>query len=113
MRVRPAQHRDLPAVRSLLRAANLPDEDVASHLATLLVGECGGTIVAAGALEPLGTSVLLRSLAVTPACRGRGWGQRVAERLLGMAAELGMGDVYLLTINAADFFAGLESRQSR
>jgi N-acetylglutamate synthase-like GNAT family acetyltransferase len=106
--IRPAQYADLAAVRALLAAEGLPDEDIGVHLATLWVGVHAGRIVAAGALEPLGAACLLRSVVIAPAHRDRGWGRRMTRHLLRFAARLGMSRVYLLTTTAADFFAGLD-----
>ncbi len=110
MKIRPAQSRDLPVIRSLLVEAGLPDEDIGAHLATMLVGEQARTVVAAGALEPLGTVALLRSVVVAPQFRGRGWGVRMSVRLLDCARGLGIRDLYLLTTTASSFFAALGFR---
>ena len=64
-------------------------------------------MVAAGALEPLGTTALLRSVVIAPQFRGRGWGRRVTDRLLDQAQRLGIRELYLLTTTAAGFFAGV------
>lgn len=105
MRIRPAAYRDLPAIRALLAAEGLPEDDIGAHLATLLAGTSHGKVVTAGALEPLGEACLLRSVVVAPECRGRGWGRRMTSRLLGFARRLRMRDVYLLTMTADQFFA--------
>lgn len=111
MRLRPARHQDLPAITALLAGESLPAEDVAGHLATFLVGEQGGMVVATGGLEALGHMGLLRSVVVTPRYRGRGWGRRIAAQLIGLARSLNIADVYLLTTTAPDFFATLGFRQ--
>lgn len=105
MKIRPARSSDLPAIRALLAAAGLPGEDVASHVATAIVGVQGRRVVACGALEPLGRAVLLRSVAVAPECRGRGWGARVTDELLALAGALGMPEAWLLTTTAERWFA--------
>jgi amino-acid N-acetyltransferase len=105
MRIRFARHADLPAVHALLAAAALDAGDIGAHLTTLQVGEQGGRIVAAGALEPLGAACLLRSVVVDSALRGRGLGQRMVASLLELAARLRIAEVYLLTTTAAEFFA--------
>ncbi len=107
MRLRPARHRDLPAIRALLATAGLPDEDIGAHLATLLAGQQLGTVIAAGALEPLGGMALLRSIVVSGEFQGRGFGQRIARRLLDQAMRLEIAEVYLLTTTATGFFARL------
>jgi amino-acid N-acetyltransferase len=107
MKLRPATCRELPAVRQLLAGAGLPDDDIDGHLATLIVGVRGGTVSACGALELLGQAALLRSVAVSPLLRGRGWGRRITTRLLDMAAGIGVREVYLLTTGAAEYFSAL------
>lgn len=107
MRIRFARAADLPAISALLALAGLPEEDIGAHLATTMVGVSRSGIVAVGALEPLGHSCLLRSVAVAPAWRGRGWGRRMSLRLLDYARSIRTPEVYLLTTTAADFFASL------
>lgn len=105
MRIRTARRGDLAAVRLLLAAAGLPAEDVGGFLATAVVGVHGGEVVACGVLEPLGRAALLRSIAVAPRWRGRGWGGRIAAELLALAAALGMPEAWLLTTTAERWFA--------
>jgi N-acetylglutamate synthase-like GNAT family acetyltransferase len=105
MKIRPGRHADLAAVTRLLDVAGLPDRDIGDHFATLFVGEQGGAIVATGALEPLGTDCLLRSVAVVPGSQGRGWGRRMTMQLLDFARAIGVGHAYLLTTGAAGYFA--------
>ena len=105
MKIRAARHRDLAAIRALLAGAGLPDEDIGAHVATLLVGEQQRAIVAAGALEPLGSAALLRSVVVAPQFRGLGWGARMTARLLDSAQRLGIHGIYLLTTTAVNFFS--------
>jgi amino-acid N-acetyltransferase len=107
MKLRPAHHRDLPVIRRLLAEASLPDQDVATCIPMMLVGEQRHALVACGALEPLGSCALLRSVVVTPALRGRGYGRRLTARLLALAADVGVRDVYLLTLDATGYFRGL------
>ena len=111
MRLRPATHRDLPAIQALVRQGQLPDGDVAEHLATFLIGEHGGTVVACGGFEVLGTIGLLRSVVVVPRWRGRGWGERLIRHLMVRAQAVGLGQFYLLTTSAGPYFTALGFRQ--
>ena len=111
MRLRPATHRDLPAIRALVRQGQLPDADVAEHLGTFLIGEQNGSVVACGGFEMHGTTGMLRSVVVAPRWRGRGWGERLVRRLMVQAQAVGLGDLYLLTTNAGPYFAALGFRQ--
>jgi amino-acid N-acetyltransferase len=104
MHLRPANHRDLPAIHALLRAGHLPDVDVVEHLTSFLVGEQGRTLALSGGLELLGRFALLRSVAVAARYRGRGWGRRIVARLILQARVLGVAELYLLTNTAEDLF---------
>ena len=56
-------------------------------------------------LERYGRHGLLRSVAVSPAWRGRGIAGALTEEILATAEREGLEAVYLLTETAADFFA--------
>jgi N-acetylglutamate synthase-like GNAT family acetyltransferase len=103
--LRPARSEDSAAVEALLRAADLPWQDVAEHLGAFIVGEQGGALVACGGLELYASDALLRSVALAPALRGRGLGRALCDTLLGVARCRGVRDLWLLTTTAADFFA--------
>jgi amino-acid N-acetyltransferase len=107
MRLRPATHRDLPAIQALVRQGQLPDGDVAEHLATFLIGEQAGEAVACGGFEVLGTIGLLRSVAVAPRWQGRGWGGRLVRQLMLQARAVGLGELFLLTTGTGPYFIRL------
>jgi arsenate reductase (glutaredoxin) len=69
--------------------------------------EAGIPIAFGGWEEIGGDDVLLRSIVVPKAKRGRGLGRCVVERLMASAGEAGKRRFYLLTLDAADFFAQL------
>jgi N-acetylglutamate synthase-like GNAT family acetyltransferase len=87
--ITPARPGDLDGVLALLEAATLPRDGVAQHFGDFLVARAGGVLVGAAGLERHGDSVLLRSLVVSPAERGRGLGRELAERVLERARALG------------------------
>ena len=98
---------DLPNLRDLLRANQLPDDDCdeqAEHFCALYRG---GELVAAGGLEPAGRYALLRSVVVQPRQRGQGLARRITEHLLQHAQREGFDAVYLLTESAEDYFVRL------
>ena len=103
-RISAAAPADAPAIRALLRAAGLPDEDFADHLAQFLVARRTGAVVGAVGCELHGRDALLRSLVVAPAARGAGLGGRLVERLADAAARRGATRFFLLTTPAAEFF---------
>lgn len=105
MEIRPARPDDLPAVHALLRASELPWEDVAPHFGAFLVGERAGAFVACAGFEHYGEAALVRSVALAPALRARGLGAALCETLLGDARRRGVRAAFLLTTTASRFFA--------
>lgn len=63
-----------------------------------------GASVGYGGYEPLGEHVLLRSIAVLPAFRGKGLGRNIVPLLLYHAYREGARTAWLLTDTAAPFF---------
>ncbi|CAN7773101.1 arsenic resistance N-acetyltransferase ArsN2 [Caballeronia sp. LjRoot31] len=107
-----ADEADLCEIQSLLRANDLPVEDISKTLIKgFLVAEgASGSVIGIGGLEQLGSSVLLRSLAVAPEARGIGIARALVARLEDNARSCGRQDVWLLTTTAERFFerAGYE-----
>jgi amino-acid N-acetyltransferase len=103
--ITPAAPADGPVIAALLRAADLPHGDIASHLGHFFVARQGGAIVGAIGLEVYAPDGLLRSLVVAPACRGRGLGAELVRRLERAAAKWGVERFWLLTTTAEAFFA--------
>jgi arsenate reductase len=95
-------------VAPLLAQAGLPTDDLAEPGRRFFCfrDERGGTVGVAG-LEIHGEDALLRSVAVAPACRGRGLGRDIVRRTLEQAALLGARRAYLLTTTAPAFFVAL------
>lgn len=97
--------RDLPALRPLLTAADLPPDELEAVLPDgLLVARAGGRLVGAVALQAAGDDGLLRSLVVDPAWRGRGLGVALVDALETLASDRGLRALYLLTETAGEFF---------
>jgi N-acetylglutamate synthase-like GNAT family acetyltransferase len=107
MKIRAAGRSDLSTIEALLQGEKLPVRGVPEHLATFLVGENDGRVVAVGGLEVHATVALLRSVAVEPAVRGRGLGLELCKALLSLARSQGVREVYLLTMSAGRFFEKL------
>jgi amino-acid N-acetyltransferase len=99
-----ARESDWEQLVGLLASSGLPAEGLEEHLPTTLVVREGGRILGSVALEMYGSDALLRSLAVSAECRGRGLGRRLAVSALDLAGSLGAARVYLLTETAASFF---------
>lgn len=101
----PATVADVRAIAALLRAAELPHEDFAPHLAHFLVARGPAGVVGAVGAEVYGGEALLRSLVVAPAARGTGLGGRLVAALERAAADWGVQRWWLLTTTAEAFFA--------
>ena len=99
---------DLSAVSQLLTSAGLPTADLTSarELRTWVL-EDKSSIVGVIALERFGCDALLRSLAVAPEYRKRGFGKELVMRLEHDAQANGITQLVLLTETAEPFFRGL------
>jgi len=102
--VQPGLKSDLPAVLTLLERRGLPQEGLSEHWQTMLVARADGKIVGSAALEIYGRYALLRSVAVAETSQGYGLGSQLTNEALELARTLGVGQVYLLTETASDFF---------
>jgi N-acetylglutamate synthase-like GNAT family acetyltransferase len=106
--IRPARPADREAVVALLLRAELPPEGLDEQFGdAYAVAEAEGRIVGAAGVEVYGGAGLLRSVAVDPQWRGRGLGAALTRERLAWAEARGLGDVYLLTSTAADYFPRL------
>ena len=102
--LRPMRPEDVPEVLTLLEEAGLPACGVAEALEGFFVAEAGGRLAGVAGLERHGRDGLLRSVAVSPAWRGRGLGGALTLEILRMAEHEGLASVYLLTETAGEFF---------
>ena len=92
-------------VRPLLERAGLPHSDIIDVRWQALLGWMEeGTVVAAGGTEICDDDVLLRSVVVEPSHQGRGVGYRLVAELETRAAAAGCSGMYLLTLDAQDYF---------
>ncbi len=105
--LRAATNDDLPAMVALLAAEGLPEGGVVTGLVHFQVLDDGDGVVAIAGIEPHGSSALLRSLVVAPAHRGQGLARRLTEHMVQHARGLGHDSLYLLTMDADQYFSGL------
>ncbi len=98
---------DVPAIEALLVQANLSIVGVRRHIAHFRLGKFGGKIVAVGGLEIYGEQALLRSIAVDTEQRNKAYGKQIVRDVCHSAQRAGIRDVYLKTVSARAFFAGL------
>jgi len=92
-------------VRALLAANDLPTDDLDDPTIALYGATHEGRLVGVIGLQSLAGAGLLRSLAVDPALRDRGLGGQLCDHVLSEAKERGLGELWLLTTSARDYFA--------
>lgn len=110
--VRPARPAELSALRALLRACELPYDDLTpEHLSHFFVAVNGASLQGCVGLEPEGTAALLRSLAVAPSHRNGGLGVRLVDAIERHARREGIRTLYLLTTTAAEYFRARDYTQ--
>jgi N-acetylglutamate synthase-like GNAT family acetyltransferase len=95
------------AFHAELGAAALPLEDLGVSNGHFFRFERNGVLAGFGGFEPYGGDALLRSVVVTPQMRGTGAGREIAEALTDEMRAAGIGNAYLLTTTAEDFFKHL------
>jgi len=111
MQIENATPADIPAIRALLANEHLPTDDLhEALLANFWVARDGARVCGTVAIENLGTSTLLRSLAVTPAYRHDGLGRQLVAHAEAKALDNCADGIYLLTTTASDFFSRLGYR---
>ena len=99
-----ASEADRSSILHLLRDSGLPIDGLVDHLNTALVARDGAAIIGCAALEIYADGALLRSVAVAPAARGHGVGERLTEAAVSLARSLRTPAVYLLTTTAESYF---------
>ena len=110
-KLRAAQVADLPAIKHLLAASQLPLAGVAESLPGFIVAEAEGTVVGTAALEVCCDNALLRSVAVVPEWRSRGLGRALVTRVIADAEARGLRALYLLTTTAEHYFPSFGFRE--
>jgi amino-acid N-acetyltransferase len=103
--LRAATAADASSILALLETGDLPTGDLATS-SPLFVVACNGQnrVMAAGGLQTLGQSALLRSVVVAPELRGTGLGQRIVQELERIARAAQVQQLALLTLTARRFF---------
>ena len=111
MKVRSARIQDVPKINALVNDFAEQDRmlfrsmsDIYENLQAFLVAEADGAIVGCCALEVIWSNLAeIKSLAVTPACQGQGLGGALVEAAVKMADQLGVPQVFALTMEPAFF----------
>jgi N-acetylglutamate synthase-like GNAT family acetyltransferase len=105
--LRSATEDDWPAIEGLLRANHLPVAGFLESVGAAVVATDGAAIVGAAGVELYAEGALLRSVVVSEAARGQRLGHRLTQAALDAAAARGVGEVFLLTTTAEEFFPKL------
>jgi amino-acid N-acetyltransferase len=96
---------DIPTIKQLLVANDLPVDGIDDHWRTFIVARDGQDIVGCAGAEAYQVAALIRSVAVAPSHRSRGIGRRIVRQLLDRLASRGLREFYLLTTTAQAYFA--------
>jgi len=104
MDIQRARDGDLQAVQDLLTLAHLPLDGVKEHFDHFFVLRDQRGVIGTVGLELYDGVALLRSLAVYPDYRGKGWGIELTKAALEEARKRGIGQIFLLTETAEEFF---------
>ncbi|HEX3583385.1 MAG TPA: arsenic resistance N-acetyltransferase ArsN2 [Thermoanaerobaculia bacterium] len=99
-----ATERDIPAIKDLLVASELPTAGVDEHWRTFIVARDGDRIVGCGGAEAYQFAALIRSIAVVSDYRSQGLGRKMVRQLLDRLASRGLREFYLLTTTAEAYF---------
>ena len=95
---------DVPAIKTILEANQLPVAGVDEHWRTFLVAREGEKVVGCGGAEAYPVAALIRSIAVLPDYRRHGLGRRIVRQLLDRLSARGLREFYLLTTTAENYF---------
>jgi len=103
--LRQASQKDWEVIEALLMESGLPVDDLGTdNLNRFLVAEDGGKLVGLIGLQLYGTIGLLRSLVVARDARKLGLGGKLIGALESAAQAAGATELWLLTIDAENFF---------
>ena len=94
---------DRQAAINQLKENDLPTSDLDEDKLLYLLMD-GDRILGTAGLEIFGDCALLRSVSITRAAQGKGYGRFMVEGMEKFASDSGIGCLYLLTTTAKDFF---------
>lgn len=102
-----ARLEDLPEIKRLLDASQLPSSDIEPHLEHFIIAIDGERIIANIGVELLGKYGLLRSFVVEDTYRHRSIGLRLYNLSYTFLHDQGVSQIHLLTDKAAGYFQKL------
>ena len=104
LHLRDAEVNDYRVLHELLENNHLPSIDIDAPSIEFILGVIDERVVACAALEKLSDTCLLRSVVVSDQHQGQGYARLLCEQLIKKAQTEQYGDVYLLTIDAQEYF---------
>jgi amino-acid N-acetyltransferase len=102
--IEPARPEDADDILRLLEENHLPLDGLRDHLDTTVVAWQQGRVVGSAALERYRDGALLRSVAVSQPLQGGGLGRQLTDAAIGLARDLNVPAVFLLTTTAERYF---------
>jgi amino-acid N-acetyltransferase len=99
-----ASEKDLVEIRDLIKANNLPAEDISEHVHNFLILEKDHNVIGCIGIEIYNETGLMRSLAVIDSQKGNSFGQLLTQELISYSKSMGIARLYLITTTAEKFF---------
>ncbi len=104
LKIREATENDLPQIKALLEASQLPGSDIDLDKQLFLVALHDQAVVGTIALEIYNESALLRSFAVDADFRSRKIGELLYREAVAQSIQKGIAHLFLLTTTADKYF---------
>jgi amino-acid N-acetyltransferase len=104
VKIRVAAASDLPQIKTLLEASQLPGSDIDLDKQLFLVALHNQTVIGTIALEVFGNSALLRSFAVDANFRSRKIGEHLYREAVTHSKQKRIDHLFLLTTTADKYF---------
>ena len=106
MQIEFAHPSGMSGLKQVLLDCGLPGEDITpDHLDHFLILRDAERIAGVVGLEIFGKFALLRSLAIAPSKRNKGFATQLTKRAEAYARSKRVGTLYLLTLTAQGFFS--------
>ncbi len=102
--LRSAVKNDLPAIKQLLQATNLPLDDIEPHIANFEVMTNNSEIIGVAGIESHYPFALIRSVAIAPEHQNKQLGVKIFTALMNKLYPQNFEAYYLLTETAISFF---------
>ena len=95
---------EISHIESLLKEVNLPTEAILPHINNFLLLKVKEISIGTIGLEVYETIAILRSFAVRPDHQGKGLGLLLFDKIIELAKNKNIAELYLLTETAEQFF---------